>query len=87
MSRFDHLEIRCPRLGHEVAFAYCRRESGELPCPRTLSCWQPFFPVEAFLKGNMPPDLWKAFIGRIPKEKVVTLIDLIAEARKRREHP
>lgn len=84
MENCDQLEMRCPRLGHEVAFFYCRRESGDLPCSRILSCWQPFFPVEAFLKGSMPPDLWQQFISQAPKDKVVTLIDLIEAAQRRR---
>ena len=84
MTRYDHLELRCPRLGHEVPFSYCRYEGGDLPCTRVLSCWQPFFPAEAYLKGNMPPDLWERFVNQTPKEKVITLIDLIEAARKRR---
>jgi len=85
MDHYDRLEIRCPRLGHDVAFFYCRRESGELPCARILSCWQPFFPVEAYLRDNMPPDLWRRFTKQVPKEKIITLIDLIEAARKRLE--
>lgn len=83
MDNFDHLEIRCARLGHEVAFSYCRRESGDLPCSRILSCWQPFFPIASFLKANMPPDLWAQMIGQAPKERIITLIDLIDAAKKR----
>lgn len=84
MSRYDHLEIRCPRLGHEIGFSYCRQESGDLPCPRILSCWRPFFPVESFVKGYLPPDLWEGFIRQAPREKVITLVDLIEAAKKRR---
>ena len=84
MRSYDTLEIRCPRLGHEVAFSYCRRESGETPCSRVLSCWQPFFPVAAYLKSCLPTDCWERFASQTPKEKVVTLIDMIEAAKKRR---
>jgi hypothetical protein len=84
MDHYDQLEIRCPRLGHEVAFSYCRQESGDLPCMRILSCWKPFFHVESFLSENMPPSRWQRFIGQAPKEKIITLVDLIDAAKKRR---
>jgi hypothetical protein len=83
MNSFDHLEIRCPRLGHEVPFSYCRRESGRLPCARILTCWQPFFHVESYLKKSMPAEQWTLFINQAPKEKIITLIDMIEAAKKR----
>ncbi|MBN1383043.1 MAG: hypothetical protein JXA41_15365 [Deltaproteobacteria bacterium] len=83
-TTYDHLEIRCPRLGGEVKFAYCRRESGDRPCARTITCWQSFFPVEQFLKDNMPEEDWERFTREQPKDKVTTLIDLIEAAKKRR---
>jgi len=85
MNRYDSLAIRCPRLGHEVAFAYCRRESGRLPCSRTLECWTPFFPVEAFLRQTLSPQEWEAFRNVAPRDKVATLLDLIEAAKKRQE--
>lgn len=83
MDRFDHLEIRCPRLGHELNFSYCRREAGALPCHRTIKCWQAFFPVEAYLRENMSVDEWERFSRQIPPDKMTTLIDLIDKAKAR----
>ena len=54
-------QIRCPRLGHEIAFSYCEREGGDLPCPRIVRCWQSFLPVEAYLKRTLSPDAWERF--------------------------
>ena len=83
MDSFDHLEIRCARLGHEVPFSYCQKESDDLPCSRILFCWQPFFHVESYLRNHMPPEQWERFVNQAPKEKIITLIDLIDAAKKR----
>jgi hypothetical protein len=79
----DHLEIRCPKLGGQVTFAYCRREAGTIPCQRTIVCWQRIFPVEAFLKSILSEDDWERWVSQNPKEKMTTLLELIEEAKKR----
>jgi len=83
MRKYDHLEIRCPRLGGEVTFSYCRKEGGGLPCQRIITCWSPFFPIEQYLRETMTADTWDAFVRQIPKDKVTTIIELIEEAKKR----
>jgi len=83
MNRYDHLEIRCPRLGHELCFSYCRKESGELPCHRMVECWSPFFPVEAYLKEFLPSAAGDCFSRRGAVDKMTTLIDLIEQAKSR----
>ena len=82
-DEYDHLEIRCPRLGGEVVFAYCKKEGGDLPCPRILICWQPYFPVEAYLRRQLSQSEWDRCFNRPPEEKVTTLIELIEAAKKR----
>jgi hypothetical protein len=81
----DQREIRCPRLGGEVRFGYCRREAGNLPCPRTIICWQPFFPVESYLMKQMAPEDWERFSQQQPQDKVTNLLDLIEAAKKRKQ--
>jgi hypothetical protein len=82
---FDQLQMRCPRLGGEVTFGYCRNEGGDIPCPRILICWQPYFPVEAYLRGKLTSDQWDRCFNRAPKQKVLSLLELIDEAKKRLE--
>jgi hypothetical protein len=36
---------RCRRLGHEITFAYCRRENFGKPCRLILDCWWERFDV------------------------------------------
>jgi len=81
---YDHLEIRCPRLGGEVTFAYCQKEGGDLPCPRILTCWQPHFAVDAYLKEKLTETEWDSCFNRPPKDKVTTLIEMIEAAKKRK---
>ena len=89
MGNYDHLELRCPRLGGEITFSYCRKEGGELPCLRIITCWYPFFPVEQHLRESMTADVWDNFVCQTPKDKITTLIELIdaAKSRVKRENP
>jgi hypothetical protein len=80
---FDKLEIRCPRLGHQVPFSYCRREGGDLPCSRAIQCWEPVFPVESHLRESLAPGDWERFVEQVPQDKRVSLFDLIEKARAR----
>jgi len=81
---YDHLEIRCPRLGGEVTFSYCEKEGGELPCLRIISCWEAYFPVETYIKEKLTEAQWDRYVNQAPKHKVTTLVELIEEAKKRK---
>jgi hypothetical protein len=83
MKKYDHFEMRCPRLGGEVTFSYCRREGGDIPCLRIITCWHPFFPVEQYLKRTMTADAWNTFVLQVPKDKIISIIELIEAAKKR----
>jgi hypothetical protein len=85
MSDFDKLMIRCPRLGGEVTFAYCRQEQGALPCGRTLICWQARFPVDEYLRGIMSADDWDHCFTRPPKDKLSQILEIAEEAKKRKK--
>lgn len=79
----DEYSIRCPRLGHAITFSYCRSESSGLPCFKTLDCWFQYFSVETYLRERLTEEEWKkAFEGQA-HTKVLSLLDLIEEARKR----
>jgi hypothetical protein len=72
-------------LGGEVTFGYCQKEGGDIPCPRILICWQPYFPVEAYLREKLTSDQWDRCFNQEPKQKVLSLLELIDEAKKRLE--
>ena len=84
MSEYDDLLVRCPRLGHELTFAYCRREGGKLPCARILTCWSGRFPVEDHLRAGMAKEDWERFLLQKPREKVASLLEIIEKAKRGR---
>ncbi len=71
-----------PRLGGETPFTYCLREGGDIPCRRIVVCWQAYFPVEAYLRKTLSPSKWEEFVNGKPKEKIVSLLELIEEAKR-----
>jgi hypothetical protein len=81
---YDDKMIRCPKLGDEMTFSYCLTEAGDLPCARIITCWQAAFDVIGVLKSFLTPDQWKYFAGVQPKEKVLSLIELIEKAKAKK---
>lgn len=76
------VEIRCPRLGHQINFDYCKSENSGLPCFKTLDCWHHHFDVHTFLKQTMTPEEFnKVFVSQ-NKPKVLSLMELIEQAKK-----
>ena len=80
----DHKITRCPKLGDEMAFSYCLQESGELPCPRIIACWEAAFDVPAVLQACLTPERWDRFNRAQPKDKVTSLIELIEKAKRQK---
>lgn len=78
---YDGLRYHCPRLGHEVSFSYCRREGGRMPCAGIVACWRRIFPVDAWLERTLTSEEWAIFCRRSQKDKMTTLMDLIAKAK------
>ena len=76
--------LRCRRLGHEVAFGYCRHEMGGKPCRLILDCWWERFDVRTFLRAHLPEDVM-ATVERSgtapPPSKLLSLLDLIQQTR------
>lgn len=73
--------IRCPKLGHQIVFSYCRSENLGLPCARTLDCWFSHFPVEPYLQKELGLKKWEQVFDTAPKQKMVSLLELIEQAR------
>jgi hypothetical protein len=91
LSEHDHEVLpRCRRLGHEVTFAYCRREASGSPCRLVLDCWWEHFDVRTFLQAHLAPEA----MARVeqaaitpPPSKMLSLLDLIEQARERVGRP
>ena len=79
----DHRLRRCPRLGHEVSFHYCRTQESSTCCPRLQDCWWEIFDVRAFLKEYLPAEELTSLQDKpAPKEKVLSLLELIEQAKQ-----
>ncbi len=80
----DHRERRCPRLGGDVPFHYCRQVGeDDLPCWKVIDCWWEYFEIVAFLKANLSEDQFKRLVTFKPQAKVSSLIEMIEQAKKR----
>lgn len=81
-SFYEERQIRCPRLGGPVDFSYCRVENVGKPCSKALSCWRPYFDVDAlFHRALTDEEFAQCFLKPAPT-KVETLLDLIEKAKK-----
>ena len=76
--------IRCPRLGHQISFSYCRSENSGLPCFKTLDCWYSYFDVHTHLKDKLTKDEFQKTFLEKGKPKVASLSDLIEQAKARK---
>ncbi len=78
----DDFKIRCPKLGHQIFFSYCRKENMGTPCVKTLDCWYVHFAVEKYLRKELTQEEWVACFEKPAKPKVLSLLELIERAQK-----
>lgn len=84
VDRGKQLERRCPRLGSQVSFEYCREcGEGDLPCFKVIDCWWEIFDVVAFFQNQLSNDEFNRLVQLKPKPKVTSLIEMIEQAKKR----
>ncbi|MBW1944684.1 MAG: hypothetical protein JRJ51_17880 [Deltaproteobacteria bacterium] len=81
----DDYKIRCPKLGHQIAFSYCRVENRGSPCFKTLDCWYPHFLVEEFLKEHLTPEEWEKTFEKPTRPKMLTLVELVQQAKEQKK--
>jgi hypothetical protein len=81
-TQHDSLSRRCPMLGHEVAFSYCRQPGQEIPCRKMPDCWWETFDIKAFIAGNYSEEI-QATMQEPPKPKMLSILELVEQARKR----
>ena len=81
----DKFTIRCPRLGHQINYPYCRSENNGLPCFKTLDCWYTHFDVQACLRDQLTKDDFKKIFTNKAAPKILSLVDLIEQAKQGKE--
>ncbi len=85
IEEYDALIIRCPQLGGEVPFSYCRMVNEDLPCRRIILCWQFRIEIEEFLKENYSLGQIERALKPSTKTKLETILELVEKAKKAKE--
>jgi len=85
IEEHDALVIRCPQLGGEVLFRYCRTVNEELPCRRIILCWEFRIEISKFLYEHYSYEQIQRALAPPTKSRVETIIELIEKAKKIKE--
>ncbi len=81
IEQHDDKTIRCPRIGGEVNFRYCRCENNMLPCGWIAGCWRMRIDINKFLEDHYSnEELNRVFA--LPRPKIEGLLNLIEQAKK-----
>jgi hypothetical protein len=84
-EEYDTLVIRCPQLGGEVPFHYCRTVNEDLPCRRIIICWEFRIEISKFLGGHYSIEQIQRALAPPTKTRIETIIELIEKAKKIRK--
>ena len=82
VEEYDALIIRCPQLGGEIPFQYCRTVNENLPCRKILICWEFRIEISKFLCDHYPADQIQCFLAPPSKSKLDTILELVEKAKK-----
>jgi hypothetical protein len=82
----DSRSRRCPLLGHDVSFSYCRQPGQSTPCRKILDCWWQTFDIQEFLQTHFDESTISQVLAP-PKPKMQSLLEMIAEAEQRSQKP
>jgi len=85
LEEHDGLIIRCPPLGGEVPFRYCRTVNEDLPCRRIILCWEFRIEISKFLSKHYSIDQIQHALSQPTKSRVETIIELIEKAKNIKE--
>jgi hypothetical protein len=85
IEEYDALIIRCPQLGGEVPFKYCRTLNEDLPCRRIMVCWEFRIEIAKFMGEHYSMDQIQRALTPPSKTRVETILELIEKAKKIKE--
>jgi hypothetical protein len=81
----EDVTIRCPRLGHMIAFSYCRSENHGLPCFKALDCWFEHFPAATYFQSVLTQEQWQKVFCKPSKPKMASLLEIIQAAKEKKK--
>jgi hypothetical protein len=82
IEEYDELIIRCPQLGGEVPFKYCRAVNENLPCKRIIICWEFRIDIGRFLEENYLMEQIQSALSPKEKSRIETILEIIEKAKK-----
>jgi len=77
---YDHLTLRCPRLGGDATFEYCR-QAGAPFCPSVIACWAARLDIGQFLADHYSPEEIQAGLRPPAQSKVQRIIGIAEQAK------
>ena len=80
---FDHIKVRCPRLGGEVPFGYCRCLKDGLPCQRALVCFERKFPAVKYFRLILKEETFSQIFHAESPSRIETFFETIRKAKER----
>lgn len=85
IEEYDELTIRCPMLGGEVPFRYCRTLNDELPCRKIIICWEFRMKIAKFLSDHYSIEQIEKALAPPTKTRLETILELIEKAKESKE--
>ena len=82
-NQHDNDKIYCRKLGHDVNFGYCRKESITDPCSRIVRCWIEQMDITNYLEQKYGAAFVDDFTGRESKDKITSIIEILEKEKKR----
>ncbi|MBN2410074.1 hypothetical protein JXQ31_00185 [candidate division KSB1 bacterium] len=80
MTKYDELVKRCPMLGHQINFKYCRSVSPQSPCRKILDCWFEQIPIQQYISENYDTEVINKLMIP-PKPKILSILELVEQAK------
>jgi len=80
LEQHDLLAIRCPRLGGDVNFKYCR--TCEPPfCYRIIVCWAQSLDIGTYLAENFTPEQIHSGLEKKSGDKLAQILKIAEKAK------
>jgi len=78
---FDGIAVRCPQLGSQVSFGYCRQLRDGLPCQRALACFAPRFPVAEYFRRVLREETYRRCFAQPGEGRYEALLRVFRQAK------
>lgn len=80
---FDKLEVRCPQLGHQIGFDYCRQRDGGMPCPKAIDCFYLKFPVQTYFELVLRRETFRRIFVEPHRSRMENFLGALSAAQER----